>query len=501
MSPLSSLRRLLARFTPGGDLTEQTVKSGIWATVTNVLDRGLQLLMIAILARMLTPADFGLLGIALLTLTAFKRFSNIGFDQALIQKASGNVDGYLNTYWSIEILRGAALGGILFLIAPFVAGFFGEPRATPILQVIALTPVLLGLRNPGIVYFKKNLEFHKQFAYTMSGSVTNFAVALAVALATQSVWALVLGYVASDAARLLASYAVHGYRPWPQFDLEVARDLFGFGKWITGSESVYFLINQGDDAVIGWLLSAASLGLYQVAYQFAKAPATEISQIISSVAFPAYAKLQDDVPALRSAFFRTLQVTMVISFPAAVGIAVVAPTFVEAVLGPGWEPAVPVMRLVAVYGLFIALGSAYSPVWKAIGRPDFMAKIGVFRLVLTAAVIIPATREFGIAGTAAAVLGVYLFPVMPIDVYLVVRSVETSLGRLLREMSYPAAASLLMGAVVFRLQSTLTLEWALLELAVLVAVGAAVYGAAVAALESQLSWGLRDTLRNFAGAI
>ncbi|TKX52251.1 lipopolysaccharide biosynthesis protein, partial [Halorubrum sp. SS7] len=99
------------------------MKSGIWATITNILDRGLQLLMIAILARMLTPADFGLLGIALLTLTAFKRFSNIGFDQALIQNASGNVDDYLNTYWSIEILRGLLLAGILALIAPLVAGF------------------------------------------------------------------------------------------------------------------------------------------------------------------------------------------------------------------------------------------------------------------------------------------------------------------------------------------------------------------------------------------
>lgn len=477
------------------------MKSGIWATITNILDRGLQLLMVAILARMLTPADFGLLGIALLTLSAFKRFSNIGFDQALIQKGSGNVDSYLNTYWSIEILRGLLLAGLLLLVAPLVAGFFDEPRATPILRVIALTPLLLGLRNPGIVYFRKDLEFDKQFVYTMSGSVTNFVVALAVALATQSVWALVLGYVSSDAARLLASYAIHDYRPRPGFDLEVAKDLFGFGKWITGSESVYFLINQGDDAVIGWVLSATSLGLYQVAYQFAKAPATEISQIISSVAFPAYSQLQDDIPALRTAFFRTLQVTMVISFPASVGIAVVAPTFVEAVLGPDWTPVVPVMQLIAVYGLLIALGSAYSPVWKALGRPDYMAKLGVFRLVLTALIIIPVTREFGIVGTAAAVLGVYVFPVMPIDVYLVIRSVETSLGRLLREISYPAVASLLMGGVVYWLQSTLTLPWALLELAVLVAVGAAVYGAAVAALELGLNWHLRETLRNFAGAI
>jgi len=136
-------------------------------------------------------------------------------------------------------------------------------------------------------------------------------------------------------------------------------------------------------------------------------------------------------------------VTTFIAFPASIGIATIAPTFVRAVFGAQWMPMVPVMQLVAIYGLFIALGSAYSPVWKAIGRPDYMMKVGVFRLVMTAAVIIPATQQFGITGTAAAVLGIYIFPVMPIDVYLVLKSVETSLGRLLKGLSYPAVASLI----------------------------------------------------------
>jgi PST family polysaccharide transporter/lipopolysaccharide exporter len=501
MSLLSPFKRILARLVPGGDLTERTFKSGIWAAMMNIADRSLQLVMVAILARMLSPADFGLLGIALLTLTAFRRFTKIGFDEALIQKASANVDTFLNTYWSVEIIRGVVLAGLLLLLAPVVAGFFDEPRATPILRVIAITPVLLGLRNPGIVYFRKNLDFHKQFIYTMSGSVTNFVVALAVAIATQSVWALVFGYVAADAARLVTSYVTHDYRPWPELDFAAARDLFGFGKWMTGSGIVYFIINQGDDAVIGWVLSAASLGLYQVAYQFAKAPATEISQVISGVAYPAYSQLQDDIPALRSAFYRTLQVTTFIAFPAAVGIGTVAPTFVRAVFGVQWLPMVPVMQLVAAYGLFIALGSTYAPVWKALGRPDFMTKIGVARLVLTAVIIIPATQQYGIAGTAAAVLGVYIFPIMPIDVYLVLKSVETSLGRLLRELSYPAVASLLMGIGVLWLQDTLTLGSVLLELVILISVGAAIYGVAVAVLETTLRWGLRQTFRNFVSTI
>jgi PST family polysaccharide transporter/lipopolysaccharide exporter len=501
MSLLTRIRQLLTRLVPGGGLAERTAKSGVWAVVTNLADRGLQLLMVAILARLLDPADFGLLGIALLTLTAFKRFSKLGFDEALIQKSSGNVDSYLNTYWSIEIVRGLLLGGLLFVAAPYVAAFFGEPRAAPILEVIAVTPVLLGLKNPGIVYFRKDLDFHKQFVYRMSGSTINFVVALALALATQSVWALVLGYVAADAARLVASFLTHGYRPRPGFDVEAARDLFGFGKWMTGAGIVYFVINQGDDAVVGFFLTAASLGFYQVAYRFAKAPATEISQVISSVAFPAYSQLQDDIPQLRAAFFRTLQVTTLVAFPTSVGIAVVAPTFVEAVFGQQWLPMIPVMQLVAVYGLFIALGSTYNPVWKALGRPDFATKLGVLRLVLTAAVIIPATQRFGITGAAAAVLGVYLFPIMPFDVYLIIQAVETNLGRLLRELSYPAVASLLMGGVVLWLQDTLSLSSAILELFLLVAAGAVVYAAAVAVLETKLSWGIRDTIGQFVNAI
>jgi PST family polysaccharide transporter/lipopolysaccharide exporter len=501
MSLIGRIRQLLSRLTPGGGLAEQTTKSGIWAVFTNVADRALQLLMVIILGRLLSPSDFGLLGIALLTLTACRRFSKLGFDEALIQNSAVNVDSYLNTFWSMEFIRGLLLAGVLLVSAPFVASLFSEPRAEPLIRVIAITPVLLGLKNPGIVYFKKDLNFHKQFAYTMSGSVVNFTVAVALAIATRSLWALVIGYIASDAARLVASYLTHDYRPRPALKLDAAKEMFGFGKWMTGSGMIFFLVTQGDDAVVGWLLTAASLGFYQVAYRFAVAPATEISQVISTVAFPAYSQLQDDISQLRAAFYRTLQVTAFVAFPISIGIAVVAPTFVEATFGQEWIPMVPVMQIVAVHGLLIAVGATYAPIWKALGRPDLITKLGVIRLVSTGLLIVPATQEFGIVGAAGAVLGAYVIPIVPLDLYIVVQSVETSLGRLLVELSYPAAASLLMGGVVFWLQNALALNSALLELGLLIAVGAGVYAAAVAVLETQLRWGLRDTFGRFMNTI
>ena len=131
---------------PKGDITEQAVKSGIWVTLINVFDRILQLAKLAVLARLLAPSDFGLMGIALLTLATLEQFSQLGIDTALIQREEKRVDEYLNTAWSMKIVRGIVIAGIAFVTAPFAAQFFNEPRATDIIRVIALAPLIRGLK-------------------------------------------------------------------------------------------------------------------------------------------------------------------------------------------------------------------------------------------------------------------------------------------------------------------------------------------------------------------
>jgi PST family polysaccharide transporter/lipopolysaccharide exporter len=485
-------RRLL----PGEGLADRTVKGGLWMTATNVTDRVLQVVLLVVLARLLSPADFGLFGIALLTINALRRLSRIGFQEALIQRIETDVDDYLPTAWTVEVGRGVFLAAVAYLAAPVVASFFGEPRALDVLRVVALSPLLNGFRNPAVVYFRKNLDFHKQFAYVMSGSVVNFAVGVSLGLVYQNVWALVIGYVAADATRLVVSYVLDWFQPFPELNTQYLRELFAFGKWITGTEAVLFLANEGDDAVVGYVLNAASLGLYQVAYQLAKAPATEVSAIVSSVTFPVYSRLQDDIASLREVYFRILQVTTFVSFPVSVGIVVIAPTFVRGVLGPDWLPIIPVMQLVGVYSLLISLGATFGPVWKSLGRPDYVTKLVTTRVILMAVLIIPATRQFGIVGTASVVVGVYLFPMMPIDVYLVVRSIETSFARFAREVSYPLGAALAMGGTVHAVDRVDLLGPPLFEFALLVATGGVAYVIAVAVLETRFGWGLEQSFRS-----
>ena len=501
MSKLSALLKWFRRSVPAGNLATKTLKSGMWVGALNVVDRLLQLVMVVILASLLGPAEFGLMGIALVTINALRRFSRLGINEALIQQVEDDVDHYLNTTWSMQVIRGVVLAGILFLAAPLIASVFNEPEVTPVLRVISVSPILLGLRNPATVYFQKNLEFHKQFAYQISGSMLYTIVALGIAFfVVESVWALVAGYVIADATRLLVSYWLDDYRPFPSLNFDMARELFGYGKWITGSGIVLFLINEGDDALVGALLSASALGLYQMGYRLGKAPSTEITQVVGSVLFPTYSKLQDDMEQFRAVFFQTVRATTLLSFPVGVGIIVVAPTFIRAFMGQQWIDAVRPMQLIAVYGILVSFAATFGSVWKALGRPDYVTKVGVLRLIIMAVLVVPAIEMYGVTGMAAVVTGVYLFLIFPIDVHLVVKSVETTHARLLSEITYPLIASVLMGAIVYFVRQNLVLD-PIFEFTVLVVVGAVSYAAWALLIETQLDWGLERDLRRVMSAV
>lgn len=501
MDALRRLRGALKRIVPAGSLATRTVRSGIWALSTKLSDRALRTVVLLIIVRFLSPEDFGLMAIALLTIAGIKRFSELGIDAALIYQKDDNIDRYLNTAWCLQAIRGLVAGAIIFLSAPFLASFFNDPRLVDILRVVAISPVLFGIRNPAVIYFQKDLAFQKQFPFQLSWTVTYVIVAVALAVSFGTVWALVLGYIAADVVQTIASYLLADYRPRPTFEMAAAKELIGYGKWLTASSMIYFTIDHVDDVVVGWALTATSLGFYQLAYQFALAPMTEVTNVVSTVMFPAYSKLQDDLGKLRNAFFRTVQVTTFVTFPMAVGIIVVAPLFVEVFLGSEWTPMITVLQIIGVHGLFISLAVSFAPIWKALGRPDYNTKVGLVRLLIMLALLVPATTRFGIEGTAAVVVLVYVFPTMFIDIYLLVNLIETSYLRFARAVAYPITASGLMGVAVWLLDERLHLGSAPLELAVLVVSGVVTYACLVLVLEFGLRWGLRDNLQVVVNAI
>jgi len=489
------LARLFERLAPSGNTAEQTVKSGFWLGLMNFLNRGLQIVMIVVLANLLDPADFGLMGIALLSLSALKKFSNLGLSTALIQDKDENIDRYLNSAWVLQIARGLVIVGILLVAAPLIASVFDEPRVVDVLRVIAVSPLLLAVRNPAVVYFQKDLDFHKEFLYKTSGSVAQFCVALGYALLFPTVWALVFGFVTADIVRLLVSYLAHPFRPRLAFDLEDAKDLVGYGKWITATSILVFLYTEGDDIIVGWLLGATPLAFYQNAYRLSNAPATEITQVIAGVMFPTYSTLQEDLSAVRDGYFRTLQITTLITFPAALGIAAVAPVFVRSFMGEEWIPMVRTLQLLTVYGLLRSIGKTTGPVYKALGKPDYVTKLSALRLILVVILIIPATERLGIEGAAMVVVAVGLFPMTPLDIHFLARTIEARYRRFARDLAYPLVASITMFAVVVFVRQQVVLP-GVLEFLLLLVTGVVVYVLAVGVMEVSFEWGISKNLKS-----
>lgn len=388
---------------PGKTLSQRVVRGGVWVFGLRITERAFGLIKLIILARILAPHDFGLMGIALLTMAILNTFSQTGFQAALIQKKD-NTDAYLDAAWTVLVLRGLLLFAILFFIAPYAAIFFKAPEAKPIIQVIGLSVLLQAFTNIGIIYFQKELEFNKQFLYQLSGTLASFIVAVSAVLILRNVWALIFGLLAGNAVRLIASHLIHPYRPHLSSDLGKAKELFGFGKWILGSAILIFIGAYVDDISVGRLLGAAALGFYWMAYRISNMPATEITYVIAAVAFPTYSKLQDDQIRLQQAYFRIMRLTVAISIPIAIGIVFLAPDFTMIFLGEKWMPIVPVMQLLAVAGLIKSIVSIGSPLFTGSGRPNFEFYMQLIRGLIIITAIYPLTVYMGVPGAALSVI-------------------------------------------------------------------------------------------------
>lgn len=494
------LRRAKALVSTDGSVVQQSIASGTWMGMTNVLSRGLQLLMVVILGRLLGPDTFGIMGIALLVIGGMNRFLKLGIDSALIYNREENVDTYLNTVWVLKIARGAVIAVIVLLIAPLTASVSGEPKVEMILPVMAFGPLLTGLCNPGIVYFRKNLDYSRRFLYEISAAVLQFSFAVGYALVQQSIWALVIGYLTSSVVKMVMSYVLHGYRPWPEFDLARAKEMMDYGKWMLGSSIMNYIHDSGDDAFVVLFLGSTFLGFYQMAFRVSNAPVTEISHVITDVAFPTYSKLQGDIEQLRTAFFHVVQLVTFLATPVSIGIATVAPTFVRAFLGSAWVPMIVPMQILALYAVWRAFASTFGAVWKAVGRPDYLTKLQTFSTLLIAVFIYPASEAWGLTGVALTVFGTYMFIMIPLDCYVTVKELDTSIMRLFREVAYPLAASSVMAAAVLLARQALTVQ-PMVEFFVLIVVGVLAYLLGVLVLELRFAWGIRDDIREIRQAI
>jgi len=435
-------------FSRDGGVSKKTIQGTFWLFAFRITDQSFNFGQTVILAHIISPNDFGLFGVAFIAISALESFSQTGFDQALIQKKE-SIEPYLDTAWFIQIVRSVVLAAILILIAPFVASIFNAPQAALVSQVLALSILIQGFINIGVVYFGKDLEFNKFFVYQLFGTVIKFIAVVAAAFIFRNVWALVVGLIAGNLVRLVASYALHSYRPHFRFDYKKAKELFGFGKWILVSNVLNFFLLQADSIFVGRLLGVVSLGFYQLAYKISSITS---SDIVSGAIFPAYSKIQQDMGKMVKAYLKTIRFLLFIFTPVTGGIIVVATEFVSVFLGQQWLPAVGSMRLLCLVGLISIFDVVSAPVLKAIGQPRTQTKYGAVRLVVFLILLYPSIKMWGIMGASLAVLISVIVSVAGM-VIATVSVINCKWTDLLKEIGIPVVNCALMMLVVFFLNN------------------------------------------------
>jgi len=388
---------------PGKSLSSRVVHGGFWVFFLKIVNRGFGLFRTIVLARLLSPNDFGLFGIAMLAISGLQSLSQTGFNSAIIHK-KGGTKSYLDPAWTVQVVRGLILAIVLITSAPLVGSFFREPRAILIIRVLGASVLLGSVKNIGIVYFRKELKFHKQFLYRLTGTIADVAVAIPAAIILRSVWALVFGVLSGNLARFIISYYIHPYRPGIDFDWEKIKEMFDFGRWILGGGVVVFIATQGDDIFLGKVLGATSLGFYRLAFRISNTVATEITHVISQVTFPAYSKLQDDLSTLKTAFMKTMSLTAALSIPLAAGIFLFIPEFTEIFLGKKWLPIVQPTRILVIAGAIRSIAAIWGPLYRATGKPKFDFWQNIWRVLFTFGPIYFLAQSAGISGVSVAVL-------------------------------------------------------------------------------------------------
>jgi len=388
-------------------LSPKVIRSGLWSLGGNWIIRGLGLIKMIILARLLAPIDFGVIGLATLAIYLFNVFSETGLESALIQKSKIS-RAELDTVWTLKLIRGLILFFLLFLSAKWFAFYFDNSTLDSVLKSIAIVSILGGLVNVGVVFFQRELEFKKKVSLELASDIVGTVVTILLAFWLRNIWALVIGNIALGVAKCIGSYHMHSYRPRLYWDWSIAKNLLNFGKHIYWISIVTFIVTSGDDALVGKLLGLTMLGFYTMAYNIANIPVSSFAGIIGRISFPAYSILQKEPARLSEAFSKVIEAALLFLTPLTVLIILLAKDFTLIFLGEKWLPMVPVLKILSLLGFFRGLANVFSPIHLAVNRPDIQSKNKTIELILLLLFIYPFTVKWGLVGTAWAVTVVYV---------------------------------------------------------------------------------------------
>lgn len=457
----------------------KSVVQGItWSILMRWAMRFIGLISTLILARLLSPEDFGIVAMGMVIVHFLFEFSELGVSTHLIR--SQEIDrNRCDTAWSINILQALLTAFLLILLAVPASIYFKEPRVVEVMAFLALATFIGGFENIGPTLMRRDLRFAKDFNFNVWKKVLVFLATVISAVIFRNYWALLIGQLTGKVAGVVLSYVMHSYRP--RWSLSHAREYVTFGLTMVPLRVAITLRGSLSSFLVAGLGNATVLGAYRLAGDLSSIFTREIVMPMGRGLLPNYSRLANDKAELSNVYRKMLGLVALICIPIGLGIATVANDFVLILLGPQWGMAAKLMQYLAIGAAIQAISQAMvGQILVAIGRERPAAVLAWIRLIITAPILWAGFQLGGVTGLAAAgiVSGIACLPVIYNEMR---RAVDLPISALVGLLWRPIIASAVMVAVI-RALPTENLEWAMVRLLVDVGVGGVAFVSATGVL-------------------
>ncbi len=381
-------------------LTKRAIAGTAWSGISTVGKQALTFASVATVARLLGPSAYGLMGMAVIVTNFIANFRDLGTAVAIVQRPTVTRSLLSSLFW-INVGFGLLLSALVVITAPLVAAFFHAPKLTAVLVWLALA---LFLASCGVVQnaiLTREMSFKAIALTDLIASAASYAVALTGALGGLGVWSLVFASVTNAAVSSAGYWMGSSFRPRLEFNGEEVRSIARFSTHLSANGLVNYAYRNSDNLIVGRVLGDVQLGYYQMAYNLMLTPIQNISSVIASVLFPAFARIQHDNERFRGAYVRACMLTALITFPVMAGLGVVADPLIRAVLGTKWIPTIPIFQILSVVGMLQSVQTTVGIIYQAKGRTDWMFRWSLFTLGACVLAFVAGVR-YGSIGVAVA---------------------------------------------------------------------------------------------------
>lgn len=459
---------------PGESFGNQVRSAVIWRSGSQIVGQIIQWTATFTVIRLLSPRDYGLMAMTQVVMVLLTMLNGAGLASGLVQQPELTRRQVAQVFGMLLLLNGT-LAAIQFVAAPWIAAYYHQPLVAHMLRIQLLMYLFTPFIAVPYALRAREMDFRKQAVVNMVSSLASASTALGGALAGWGVWALVFAPIAFFATRAIGMALAARWLIWPRFDFRGAGGLARYGALMTVGSLFWFVESQADIFIAGRSFTAHELGIYSTSLFLTQIFVSKFVPPLNEVAFSAYARIQHDADAFPKAFARAARLILIAALPFYLGLAVAAEPLVETVLGPQWEPAVGIVHLLAFAMPFMTLQVLFAPACEARGRPGIPIRNSAYGAVILTAGFLIGVR-FGPEGLAWAWIGAY-------PLFLIVSATQSlpAIGlkatALIREILPPVCAAVAMSLAVRLVDHLLPPLMPPARLAVLVATGAAAYGA------------------------